>query len=96
MKALSKAVSELTGKPEAYVMVSVSGGAPMCFAGTEAPCCFVELLSIGAIGGAAKNTAIAARVMAIATDKLGVDKSRTYMSFSDVARSDFAWNGATF
>ena len=65
------------------------------FATTEEPCCFVELFSIGAIGGA-KNTAIAAKVMAIVEDKLGVSKARCYMSFHDAQRSDFAWNGATF
>jgi phenylpyruvate tautomerase len=95
MRLLSKAVNELTGKPEAYIMVSIQGGAPMLFATSEEPCCFCELFSIGAIGGE-KNSKIAARIMAIITDKLGVDKSRTYMSFTDAARSDFAWNGATF
>lgn len=95
MKALTQAVNELTGKPTAYIMVSVQGGVPMSFAGTEEPCCFAELFSIGAIGGP-KNTPIAARLMAIISDKLGVDKSRAYLSFTDAARSDFAWNGATF
>jgi hypothetical protein len=34
--------------------------------------------------------------MAVVTARLGVGKARTYMSFTDAARSDFAWNGATF
>lgn len=95
MRALSKAVCATTGKPEAYIMVSIQGGVPMCFAQSEEPCAFCELFSIGAIGGD-KNVAISREVMALVSSKLGVDKSRTYLNFVDAGRSDFGWNGTTF
>ena len=41
---------QATGKPEQYVMVSLNAGKPMCYAGTEEPCAYGELISIGAIG----------------------------------------------
>ena len=48
---LSKAVAKAVGKPEQYVMVSLRADTPMCFGGTEEPCAYGELVSIGAIGG---------------------------------------------
>jgi phenylpyruvate tautomerase PptA (4-oxalocrotonate tautomerase family) len=94
MRELSAAIQKLTGKPEQYIMVSIQQAA-MMFARSEEPCAFLTLRSIGAIGGD-KNKMIASEIMAITSSKLGVDRSRTYMSFHDAARSDFGWNGSTF
>ena len=44
---LSKAVAKATGKPESYVLVSLTTDKPMMFGGTEEPCAFGELISIG-------------------------------------------------
>lgn len=60
LKALSAAVSHSVGKPEQWVMVSVNTDVPMIYAGTEEPCAFAELLSIGAVGGAKNKTVSAA------------------------------------
>jgi phenylpyruvate tautomerase len=95
MKELSRIVNATTGKPEAYIMVSVQGGVPMCFAKSEEPCAFCELFSIGAIGGE-KNVTIAREVMALVTSRLQVPANRTYMNFVDAGRADFGWNGTTF
>jgi phenylpyruvate tautomerase len=95
IKELSAVISRTTGKPEQYIMVLIQQATAMMFAKSEEPCAFLQLWSIGAIGGP-KNTEIAREVMAVTSSKLQVDKSRTYMSFTDAARSDFAWNGATF
>ncbi|KAL4435465.1 hypothetical protein ABPG77_006227 [Micractinium sp. CCAP 211/92] len=92
---LSKAVSKATGKPEAYVMVSVSTDKPMMFGGTEEPCAYGELISIGAVGGD-KNKAISAALAEVVQRHLGVPASRLYIKFYDVARTDFGWNGSTF
>ena len=48
---LSKAVAKATGKPEAYVMISLTTDKPMSYGGTEEPCAYGELISIGGIGG---------------------------------------------
>lgn len=95
IKALSAVVASSTGKPEAYVLVTLRSGAPVCFGGTEEPAAYGELLSIGAIGGA-KNKAISKAISDVITAKLGVSASRFYLSFHDSAASDFGWNGGTF
>lgn len=84
-----------TGKPEAYVLVSLRSGTSLCFGGTEEPAAYGELLSIGAIGGE-KNKAISKSISEVVSAKLGVPASRFYLSFHDSARSDFGWNGSTF
>lgn len=94
-KALSSAVAAATGKPESYVLVSVRSGVTLCFGGTEEPAAYGELLSIGAIGGA-KNAAISKAVSDVVAAKLGVPASRFYLSFHDMGRTDFGWNGGTF
>lgn len=57
LKALSKAVSESVGKPEQWVMIQLTTDQAMVYGGSEEPCAYAELLSIGAIGGE-KNKAV--------------------------------------
>lgn len=92
---LSKAVAAATGKPEAYVMVSLTTDKQMMFGGTEEPCAYGELISIGAIGGE-KNKKISAALAEVVQRQLGIPPSRFYIKFYDVARTDFGWNGSTF
>lgn len=91
---LSKAVASSVGKPEAYVMVSLTTDKNMRFGGTEEPCAYAELISIGGLGGD-KNKAISAALSAV-VEKIGVPSSRFYIKFYDVARTDFGWSGSTF
>eukprot|EP00766_Chilomastix_caulleryi_P006141 gnl/Chilomastix_caulleri/809.p1 GENE.gnl/Chilomastix_caulleri/809~~gnl/Chilomastix_caulleri/809.p1 ORF type:complete len:112 (+),score=22.51 gnl/Chilomastix_caulleri/809:47-337(+) len=52
-KAISKEVSRLARKPEAYVMVAVKDGVTMCMAGsTSNPIAFIRYSSIGGISPA--------------------------------------------
>eukprot|EP00878_Enallax_costatus_P007476 GHUV01007829.1.p1 GENE.GHUV01007829.1~~GHUV01007829.1.p1 ORF type:complete len:116 (+),score=19.09 GHUV01007829.1:172-519(+) len=95
LKALSRAVAETGGKPEQWVMVSLTTDKPMCYSGSEAPCAYGELISIGAIGGE-KNKTISAAIAEVLRSKLKVEPNRFYLKFVDVARSDFGWNGSTF
>ncbi|WIA08676.1 hypothetical protein OEZ85_008103 [Tetradesmus obliquus] len=95
LKALSKAVASSVGKPEQWVMCSLTTDKPMIYGGVEAPCAYGELISIGAIGGE-KNKAISTAIAAVLQQKLNVDPSRFYLKFVDVGRSDFGWNGSTF
>lgn len=95
VRALSKAVASSVGKPEQYVMVSVQTDKPMCYAGTEEPCAYAELISIGSIGGD-KNKKISASIAEVVKSKVGVDSSRFYIKFTDVGPSDFGWRGSTF
>ena len=47
LKNLSAALATATGKPESYVMTFLESGVPMTFAGSEEPCAYVEIKSIG-------------------------------------------------
>ena len=49
LKKLSAALATATGKPESYVMTLLDSGVPMTFAGSEEPCAYVEIKSIGAL-----------------------------------------------
>jgi len=51
LSQLSAAVTKGIGKPEAYVMCTVTLDQPMVFGGTEDPCAFADIHSIGSIGG---------------------------------------------
>lgn len=92
---LSKTVAMSVGKPERYVMVSVSCGKPMCYAGTGEPCAYGEIISIGAIGGS-KNQKISAALADVVYKHLAVSPDRFYIKFSDVGAADFGYNGSTF
>ena len=46
---LSKELSNLTGKPEQFVMTLLQTNVPMTFAGSTEACCYVEIKSIGSI-----------------------------------------------
>ena len=48
-KEISKMVANLTGKPENYVMTMIKSNSQMTFAGSDDPCCFIKLKSIGSL-----------------------------------------------
>eukprot|EP00887_Chlorella_sp_A99_P000108 scaffold16.g108.t1 len=75
---LSKTVAKATGKPESYVMISLSTDKPMSYGGTEEPCAYGELISIGSIGGE-KNKQISAALAEVVQRHLGVPPSRFYI-----------------
>ena len=91
---LSKAVAKAVGKPESYVLVSLTTDRPMSFGGSEEPCAYAELLSIGGFRG--KNAEISAALMAVVEKALGVSSSRFYIKFTACEGSEFGWQGATF
>jgi len=91
----SKSVAKIIGKPEAYVMVQLKGSVAISFGGTEDPAAYGELVSIGGLGSDT-NKKLSAAIATILETKLSVSKSRFYIKFYDVKRSDFGWNGTTF
>jgi phenylpyruvate tautomerase PptA (4-oxalocrotonate tautomerase family) len=94
LKALSSAVAATLGKPEKYVMVAVES-ASLLMSGTGAPAAFVDVRSIGGLGGAV-NGKLAKLVGELLEKSLGVPGDRVYLNFTDVPASDWGWNGATF
>ncbi|KAL3533276.1 hypothetical protein ACH5RR_006797 [Cinchona calisaya] len=95
LKDATKAVAKIVGKPESYVMILLSGGVPIAFAGTEEPAAYGELISIGGLGPSV-NGKLSSTIAEILQSKLSIDSSRFYIKFYDVQRSYFGFNGSTF
>ena len=92
LKSLSAALATATGKPESYVMTLLDSGVPMTFAGSNEPCAYVEIKSIGALSPPEMSDQFCELIKA----SLGILKDRIYIGFDDVNASDWGWNGRTF
>ena len=69
------------------MMISINGGVPMAFAGSEEPTAYGEVISIGDLGPSV-NGKLSAALAEILETKLSVDSSRFYIKFYDVQVSD--------
>jgi len=94
MKACSKSISEVTGKPEAYVAVSITDNASVIFGGTDAPTALGNLYSLGSIS-IENNSAIQNTVTDL-LEPYGVAADRIYVNFFDMPRANIGWNRKTF
>ena len=95
VKELSKITAEVIGKPETYVASVFEDDAVISYGGEIGPGAFVEVRSIGGIGGQV-NKDLSAKISACLKEKLGIDSSKIYINFYDVSGSDWGWNGSTF
>lgn len=93
-KGLSELLAGALGKPETYVMCSVTPDAALVLGGTSEAAAYVEVKSIGLPESACKE--LSAQVCAYLQAGCGVPPERTYIEFKDVARSWFGWNSGTF
>ena len=90
----SRAVAEMLGKPESYVMVILEDGRDMLFAGTPSPAAYLELKSLGLAEGKAANYSRAlCDLLAAALD---IPAERVYIEFAAPRAHLFGWNGGTF
>jgi len=92
LKKLSAALASATGKPESYVMTLLDLGVPMTFAGSNDPCAYVEIKSIGVL----TPPEMSDRFCELIKASLGIPKDRIYIGFDDVSASHWGWNGRTF
>jgi phenylpyruvate tautomerase PptA (4-oxalocrotonate tautomerase family) len=92
--SLSKAVAGTIGKPEQYVMVSVSHSAMLMSAKT-ADAAFVDIRSIGGLTGEV-NRKLSQQVCQVLNDSLGIAPDRIYLNFTDVPAGNWGWNRSTF
>ncbi|HEY9737690.1 MAG TPA: phenylpyruvate tautomerase MIF-related protein [Trichocoleus sp.] len=95
LKELSSSLASHLGKPESYVMTAFEGGIPMTFGGSTEPTCFIEIKSIGTMGGS-RTQAMSQEFCAKVESALGVPKNRTYIEFADAVGAMWGWNGSTF
>jgi phenylpyruvate tautomerase PptA (4-oxalocrotonate tautomerase family) len=92
--ALSRIVAEAIGKPEDYVMVTVSQAA-MLMSGKPGDGAFVDLRSIGGLSDEV-NRKLSQQVCKLLKDSLGISPDRVYLNFTDVEAGNWGWNGSTF
>ena len=81
------------GKTENWLMVRVSAGETMFFAGSPAPCMMVDV----AIFGAQSKTGyqkMTAAVCPLAEDECGLPADRVYVKYTEYDK--WGWNGSNF
>lgn len=94
LAALSKAVAGTIGKPEQYVMITVSQSA-MLMSGKSGDAAFVDIRSIGGLNGET-NRELSQQICKLLKDSLGIAPDRVYLNFTDVEAGNWGWNGSTF
>jgi phenylpyruvate tautomerase len=94
LAALSRILAETVGKPEDYVMVTVSQAA-ILMSGKPGEAAFVDLRSIGGLSHEV-NRQLSQKLCRLLHESLGVPESRIYLNFTEVAASNWGWKGATF
>ena len=94
LTALSKTVAGTIGKPEQYVMVTISSTA-MLMSAKPGDAAFVDIRSIGGLNGDV-NRKLSQQVCKLLADSLGISPDRVYLNFTDVEAGSWGWNGSTF
>jgi len=91
---LSRAMTETTGKPEQYVMVT-AGQASILMSGKPGDAAFVDIRGIGGLTGSV-NRQLTEKICRLLNQSLDVPANRIYLNFTDVEASNWGWNGNTF
>ena len=89
---ISKMVADLTGKPENYVMTMIQTNTQMTFAGSDEPCCFIKLKSIGSL----EPSSMSKSLCKLISSKTNIKTNRVYIEFIDVKASNWGFNSITF
>ena len=89
---ISKMVAELTGKPENYVMTMIQTNVKMTFAGSDEPCCFIKVKSIGSLNPSSMSKPLCELI----ASKTNINTKRIYIEFIDVKASNWGFNSTTF
>mgnify|MGYP001171683443 CR=1 FL=1 len=92
LKELSAELANLTRKPEKYVMSLLRTEVPMTFGGSDEPCCYIEIKSIGAL----EPSTMTKSFCNIIESKTGIPADRIYIGFEDIAPSQWGFNRSTF
>ena len=91
-KEISKMIADLTGKPENYVMTMIVSNSKMTFAGSDEPCCFIKIKSIGSLNPSVMSKSLCALI----SSKTNIKANRIYLEFIDVKASNWGYNNSTF
>ena len=94
LAALSELVAGTIGKPEQYVMVSITS-ASILMAGKPGDAAFVDVRSIGGLSGDV-NSQLSKKICSLLKKVLSLPPDRVYLNFSDLEANNWGWNGTTF
>jgi len=92
--SLSKIVAENIGKPEKYVMVSISA-ASMIISAQPGDAAFADVRSIGGLGQTI-NRRLSQQICGLLKTSLNIPPERVYLNFTNVEAGNWGWNGNTF
>ena len=85
-------ISSLLNKPENYVMVKLNDSLQMYFSGSNEPCCFIEIKSIGSL----EPSKMSKPICEFFSSELEISTERIYIFFQNVESNMWAWNSRTF
>ncbi len=85
-------VADLTGKPESYVMTMIQSDVQMTFSGSNEPCCFIKLKSIGSLNPPSMSKSLCDLI----ASTTNIKPNRIYIEFSDIEASNWGFNSSTF
>jgi len=91
---LSRVMTETTGKPEQYVMVTASQSS-ILMSGKPGDAAFVDIRGIGGLTGGV-NRQLSEKICRLLNQSLGVPANRIYLNFTDVEGANWGWDGNTF
>ena len=94
LASASRVAAEQLGKPESYVMVQLTDGCDMLFAGSDAPLALLHLTSLGLT--TSQTEALSSALCDWASGALGVAPDRIYIAFGSPERAMWGWNRSTF
>jgi phenylpyruvate tautomerase len=90
----SQRIARALGKPEAYVMVCIETGLTMLFAGSDAPCAYLELKSINL---PEETTPVLSQTLCeLVGTALAIPGERIYIEFASPQPHMWGWDGTTF
>ena len=94
LPSLSRILAETTGKPEDYVMITLSQSA-ILMSGKPGDAAFVDVRGLGGLSGDV-NRRLSQKVCRLLNESLGVPQDRIYLNFTEVEASNWGWKGNTF
>ena len=93
LAAVSKNAAVITGKPERVMMVVLDAGSVMLDA-KSGPGAYVDVRAIGGLTPET-NTKLAAQLCALLKQWLNIPSDRVYLTFTEVAATNWGHNGKT-
>ncbi len=95
LASFSTLLARELGKPERYVMVSLTPRATMSFGGSRAPACYAELKNVGTLSG--ERVEQLSEILCAAIAKaLSLPKDRIYIEFTNADGALWGFDGGTF